>query len=118
MNNKIKPVNIKKLIDILSAKMLIADDWIIFKIVISYVISQIVLLKLDMDPKALADLGGGGVPGAHPQGSRFFRFAIQNFRNVTPSRVHAPPYEVHAPYGKSWIRHWNGRNICVCWIQG
>ena len=74
----------------------------------------------------IADLGG--VPGARPtQGSRFFRFDIQNFRNVTASGVHAPTYEVHAPireipdspirlsyhpqhsglYGKFWIRHDN-----------
>ena len=38
---------------------------------------------------SLADVGG--VPGARPQGSRFFRFDIQNFRNVTASGVHAPP---------------------------
>ena len=39
-----------------------------------------------------------------PQGSRFFRFNIQNFRNVTALGVHAP-YEVDTPsYGKSWIR--------------
>ena len=37
---------------------------------------------------ALADLGG--VPRACPQGSRFFRFDIQNFRKVTVSGVHAP----------------------------
>ena len=43
---------------------------------------------------SLADLGG--VPGARPLGSRFFRFDIQNFQNVTASGVHAPP-EVHAP---------------------
>ena len=39
----------------------------------------------------LADLGS--VPGARPppQGSRFFRFDILNFRNVTASGVHVPP---------------------------
>ena len=42
--------------------------------------------------KSLADLGG--VPGAPspPQGSRFFCFDIQNFRNVTASGVHVPPH--------------------------
>ena len=44
---------------------------------------------------ALADLGGR----APPYGSRFFRFDMQNFRNVATSGVHGPPY------GKSWIRH-------------
>ena len=46
-----------------------------------------------------------------PQGSKFFRFDIQNFQNVTALGVHVPPYEVHAPpsYGKSWIRHWDLR---------
>ena len=48
-------------------------------------------------PKSLADLGGGA-PGARPpQGSQFFHFDIQNFRNVTASGVHTPSYEVHAP---------------------
>ena len=32
-----------------------------------------------------------------PQVSQFFRFDIQNFRNVTASGVHTPSYEVHAP---------------------
>ena len=41
-----------------------------------------------------------------PEGSRFFRFNIQNFRNVTASGVHAPPTRSTPPYGKSWIRHW------------
>ena len=41
----------------------------------------------------------GGAPGARPPyGSRFFRFDMQNFRNVATSGVHGPPpYEVHAP---------------------
>ena len=43
----------------------------------------------------------GGVPGARPpplpQGSRSFRFDIQNFRNLTASGVGTPPYEVDAP---------------------
>ena len=39
----------------------------------------------------LADLGG--VPGARPKGSRFFRFDIQNFRNVTALGVHVPPLQ-------------------------
>ena len=46
----------------------------------------------------------GACTGHAPRGSRFFRFDIQNFWNVTASGVHAP-CEVHAPYGKSWIRH-------------
>ena len=38
-------------------------------------------------------IGGsrGGVPSAHPQGSRFFRFDVQIFLNVTASEVHALP---------------------------
>ena len=55
----------------------------------------------------LANLGG--VPGSRPlppQGTRLFHFDIQNFRNITASGVNAPPYEVDAPCGKSWIRHW------------
>ena len=44
----------------------------------------------------LADLGGAR-PARPPQGSQFFRFDIQNFRNVTASGVHTPSYEVHAP---------------------
>ena len=43
---------------------------------------------------AVADPGGGAA-GA-PQGSRFFRFDIQIFRNVAASGVGVPP-----PYGKS-----------------
>ena len=43
---------------------------------------------------------GGSRGGAPPYGSRFFRFDMQNFRNVAASGVHGPPY------GKSWIRHW------------
>ena len=41
--------------------------------------------------ESLADLGG--VPGtrARAQGSRFFRFDIQNFRNVTALGVGALP---------------------------
>ena len=54
---------------------------------------------------ALADLEGAC--SAHAPGSRFFRFDIQNFGNRTASGVHAPPYKVHASYGKSWIRHWH-----------
>ena len=37
----------------------------------------------------LADLEGACLAHA-PQGSRFFRFDIHNFRNVTASGVHAP----------------------------
>ena len=49
---------------------------------------------------------GGRARRAPPYGSRFFRFDMQNFRNIAASGVHGPPYEVHAPpYGKSWIRH-------------
>ena len=41
---------------------------------------------------------GGGAPGARPPyGSRFFRFDMQNFRNVAASGAHSPPYEVQAP---------------------
>ena len=43
---------------------------------------------------SLADLGGGRAP---PYGSRFFRFDMQNFRNIAALGVHGPPYEVHAP---------------------
>ena len=46
--------------------------------------------------RPLADLGGAH-PAHAPQGSQFFRFDIQNFRNVTASGVHTPRYEVHAP---------------------
>ena len=48
---------------------------------------------------SLADLRGGGRPARAPPpyGSRFFRFDMQNFRNVAASGVHGPPYEVHAP---------------------
>ena len=42
-------------------------------------------------------------PPSH--GSRFFRFNIQNFRNVTTSGVNAPTTRSTPPYGKSWIRH-------------
>ena len=45
-------------------------------------------------------IGGsrGGAPGARPPyGSRFFRFDMQNFRNIAALGVHGPPYEVHAP---------------------
>ena len=45
----------------------------------------------------LADLGGRARRAPPPQGSQFFRFDIQNFRNVTASGVHTPSYEVHAP---------------------
>ena len=40
----------------------------------------------------LAVADSGGVPPAHapPEGSRFFRFDIQNFRNVAASGVGAP----------------------------
>ena len=49
----------------------------------------------------LADLGG-----RPPYGSRFFRFDMQNFRNVAASGVHGPPpTRSTPPYGKSWIRH-------------
>ena len=44
---------------------------------------------------ALADLRGACL--APPQGSRFFPFDIQNFRNVTASGVGGPCYEVNAP---------------------
>ena len=44
-------------------------------------------------------IGGsrGRARRAPPYGSRFFRFDMQNFRNVAASGVHGPPYEVHAP---------------------
>ena len=45
----------------------------------------------------LADLGGGASGARPPYGSRFFRFDMQNFRNVAASGVHGPLYEVHAP---------------------
>ena len=48
---------------------------------------------------------GGGRRRCAPQGSRFFHFDIQIFRNVAASGVGAPSYEVGTPYGKSWIRH-------------
>ena len=53
-----------------------------------------------------------GVPPGHtpPQGSRFFRFHIQNFRNVAALGVGAPPRGWRPPYGKSWIR----RCIYIC----
>ena len=46
-------------------------------------------------------IGGsrGGVPGACPQGSRFFRFDIQIFWNVTASGVHAPLRGPRPPTG-------------------
>ena len=53
----------------------------------------------------LADLGGRA-RRAPPYGSRFFRFDMQNFRNVAASGVHGPPMRSTPPYGKSWIRHW------------
>ena len=40
---------------------------------------------------------GGRARRTPPQGSRFFHFDIQNFRNITTSGVHGPPHEVHAP---------------------
>ena len=49
----------------------------------------------------LADLGG--VPGACPQGSRFFRLDIKNFQNVTTSEStpnlqgRRPPREILDP---------------------
>ena len=54
-----------------------------------------------------------GLPNTPPQGSRFFRFNIQYFRNITASGVHAPRMRSTAPpmrstahpYRKSWIRH-------------
>ena len=53
----------------------------------------------------------GGVPPVRtplppPQGSRFFHFDIQNFRNVAASGVGAPLRGWRPPYGKSWIRRW------------
>ena len=39
----------------------------------------------------------GGARPPPPYGSRFFRFDMQNFRNVAASGVHGPPYEIHAP---------------------
>ena len=53
-------------------------------------------------------IGGSRVPPATPppQGSRFFRFDVQISRDRAVSGVGAPPYEVGAPHGKSWIRHW------------
>ena len=46
---------------------------------------------------SVADPGGCRRRAPPPQGSRFFRFDIQNFRNVAASGVGAPPYEVGAP---------------------
>ena len=47
----------------------------------------------------LESIGGsrGRARRAPPYGSRFFRFDMQNFRNVAASGVHGLPYEVHAP---------------------
>ena len=42
---------------------------------------------------------GGSKGGRAPQGSRFFRFDIQNFRNVTASGVHAPLRGPRPPTG-------------------
>ena len=39
---------------------------------------------------------GGALPARAPQGSRFFRFDIQIFRNIAASGVGAP-HEVGAP---------------------
>ena len=48
-----------------------------------------------------------------PQGSRFFRFDIQNFRNVTASGVHAPPMRSTPPLrGNPGSRHWFGYQVC------
>ena len=53
---------------------------------------------------SLEDLGGcARRTPPPPKGSRFFRFDIQNFRNVTASGVHAPPTRSGNP--GSWIRH-------------
>ena len=62
-------------------------------------------------------IGGsrGSVPSATtpppPQGSRFFRFDIQNFRNVTASGVDAPLREILDP-PLQWMIYFLG-NMCV-----
>ena len=61
---------------------------------------------------SLANLGG--MPGTCPhQGSRFFHFDIQNFRNITTSGIHDPPCEVHIPLpplqttcAHAWLTWW------------
>ena len=50
----------------------------------------------------LADLEEA-CPAHAPQGSRFFRFDIQNFQNVTALGVHAPLWEILDPPLKSTL---------------
>ena len=51
---------------------------------------------INSSKQSLADQRGAQC--TPPQGSQFFHFDTQNFRNVTALGVHTPPYEVHAPY--------------------
>ena len=53
---------------------------------------------------ALADLGGHARHTPPPHGTQFFHFHIHFHQKVPTSEVHAPQW-VHAPHGKSWIRH-------------
>ena len=58
-------------------------------------------------PMGIMSRGGICLPvtPAHtPYGSRFFCTDIQILQYVATLGVYAP-YEVHAPYEKSWIRH-------------
>ena len=60
---------------------------------------------IDTDLRTLADLEGG-VPSAHPQGSRFFHFDITKFSKCNRLGSWRPLPRGRCPYGKSWIRHW------------
>ena len=62
-------------------------------------------------------IGGsrGGVPGARPLRVQILSFRHTKFSKCNRLGSQRPPTRSTPPYGKSWIRHWEGTNGSTKW---
>ena len=76
-----------------------------------------VKLKFQINPQALADIGGTCQAHATPYGTQFFCFCIHFHQKVPASEVHAPLMGACPTYGKSWICHCQGTGVVFETVQ-